>query len=165
MNSPKIDSPEDIPNHFIKAWNLKDVKMLAAIFDEDAEFINVTGLWWHDRASIFKAHDYGLKVIFKDSQLSLRKSKVKYLSDAIAVVNARMHLEGQAKIKDQAAKARNTIFTFVVHQVDGSWTCASAQNTDIVPGKETNIIKEDGTLESVAYREDSPLGESNKDLL
>jgi uncharacterized protein (TIGR02246 family) len=152
-SNSNINKPEEIPNTFIKAWNLKDANMLASIFDEDAEFINVTGLWWHDRNSIFKAHDYGLKVIFKDSELSLRKMKVKYLSDKIAVVNAQIHLEGQTDIEDKKAQARNTIFTFVVHQKEeGNWSCASAQNTDIVPGKETHFIDEDGRMEAVDYR-------------
>ena len=153
MEEMKLKSPEDIPHTFIKAWNLKDAKMLTCIFDEDAEFINVTGLWWHDPKSIFKAHDYGLKVIFKDSKLSLRKTKVKYLSDTIAVVNARVHLKGQTSIDGKSAKPRNTIFTFVVHQhQDGGWSCASAHNTDIVPGKETHIVDEDGEMEAVNYR-------------
>ncbi|SMG20402.1 conserved hypothetical protein [Marivirga sericea] len=153
FSSLQLEDPKDIPNTFIKAWNKKDAVMLASIFDEDAEFINVTGLWWHDRKSIFKAHDYGLKVIFKDSELSLRKTKVKYLSDRIAVVNARIHLDGQTDIKGVKAQARNTIFTFVVHQKeDGHWSCASAQNTDIVPGKETHIVDEDGSMEAVDYR-------------
>jgi uncharacterized protein (TIGR02246 family) len=156
FNFLNIQEPEDIPKTFIKGWNLKDAKMLASIFDEDAEFINVTGLWWHNRKSIFEAHDYGLKVIFKDSELSLRKTKVKFLSDTIAVVNARVHLEGQTSIKGKKAQARNTIFTFVVHQNDdGNWSCASAQNTDIVPGKETHIIGEEGNMEAVDYRDNT----------
>jgi len=153
MSQIELKSPEDIPNTFIKAWNAKDAEKLASIFDEDAEFINVTGLWWHDQKSIFKAHDYGLKVIFKDSELSIRKTKVKYLSDTIAVVYARLHLEGQTSINGKKAQPRNTLFTFVVHQNDdGNWSCASAQNTDIVPGKETHIIDEGGNMEAVDYR-------------
>lgn len=156
MENIELKSPGDIPQTFIKAWNLKDAKMLASIFDKDAEFINVTGLWWHNREAIFEAHDYGLKVIFKDSVLSLRKTKVKYLSDKIAVVNARLHLEGQTSINGKKAQARNTIFTFVVHKNDeGKWSCASAQNTDVVPGKETHIIDEEGNIEAVDYRENS----------
>lgn len=154
MEIAELKLPEEIPNHFVDSWNKKDAKALASIFDEDAEFINVTGLWWHDRSSIFKAHDYGLKVIFKDSELSLRKMKVKYLADNIAVVNARVHLKDQTSINAKEAQPRNTIFTFVVHQNDnGNWSCASAQNTDIVPGKETHIIDEDGNIEAVDYRE------------
>jgi uncharacterized protein (TIGR02246 family) len=156
FNVLELKTPQEIPNTFIKAWNLKDPKMLASIFDKDAEFINVTGLWWHDRDSIFKAHDYGLKVIFKNSELSLRKTKVKYLSDNIAVINARVHLEGQTDLNGKKGEARNTIFTFVVHKKeDGNWSCASAQNTDIVPEMETHVMDQAGNLKAVDYRENT----------
>lgn len=48
--------PEEIPSLFVEAWNRRDPNRIASLFDQDAEFVNVTGLWWHDRASIRKAH-------------------------------------------------------------------------------------------------------------
>jgi hypothetical protein len=54
---------------------------MAALFEEDADFINVVGLWWNNCNDILKAHDYGLKVIFKDSVLSIINLKTKMLSD------------------------------------------------------------------------------------
>ena len=40
-----LDTPESIPTLFVEAWNNRDPETLAAMFDEDAEFVNVTGLW------------------------------------------------------------------------------------------------------------------------
>lgn len=148
-----IKQPEDIPKQFVAAWNNRNAKDLADLFAEDAEFVNVVGLWWHNKADIFKAHDYGLKNLFSESELSIRKIKTKYLSDDIAVVNARLHLEGQTKIAGHKLQARNTIFTFVVQNKEDHWLCVSAHNTDVVPGKETNIVKEDNTIEAVDYRD------------
>ena len=45
-------SPEEIPALFARAWNDRDPDALASLFDEDAEFVNGTGVCWHDRASI-----------------------------------------------------------------------------------------------------------------
>lgn len=42
--SPR-DRPESIPVVFVEAWNRRDPDTLASLFDEDAEFVNVTGLW------------------------------------------------------------------------------------------------------------------------
>jgi hypothetical protein len=39
---------------FVDAWNHRDPDALAALFDTDAEFVNVTGLWWHTRDEIRK---------------------------------------------------------------------------------------------------------------
>jgi hypothetical protein len=91
-----------------------------------AEFVNVTGLWWHDRASIRKAHAYGLARIFNASTLTIDALRVKQPSDDVAIVHAAMTLTGQ--------------------------TAASAHNTDAVPNMETNVIAEDGAFRAVNYR-------------
>ena len=64
-------SPEDLPKLFVEYWNQPRPDLMAALFEEDADFINVVGLWWNNRQDIFKAHDYGLKMIFKNSVLSI----------------------------------------------------------------------------------------------
>jgi|SRR6056297_351039 len=150
-NQTFLSHPEDISTHFSNAWNRKDSGNLASVFDEDAEFINVTGLWWHNRVDIEKAHDYGFRVIFPDSELTVIETRIKQISDSIAVVHAKMKLTGQSPKSKQKPSIRRTIFTFVLHKQREGWTCASAHNTDIVPGTETNII-EDGTFKSVSYR-------------
>lgn len=149
----KQDSPENIPHLFTEAWNERDARKIARLFDEDAEFVNVTGLWWHNRQDIEKAHAYGLSTIFKDSTLTLIRTKVKYLAENIAVVQAKMNLSGQTPI-GQVAKPgeRRTIFTFVLHKAGEQWMCASAQNTDIMPNMETHVRNENGQLMPVDYR-------------
>ena len=80
--------PEEIPSLFVEAWNRRDPDRIASLFDQDAEFVNVTELWWHDRASIRKAHAYGLERIFNESTLTLDEVRVRQLSDGVAVVHA-----------------------------------------------------------------------------
>ena len=46
MDYSALGSLESIPRVFIEAWNSRDPETLAAIFDEDAEYVNVTG--WRD---------------------------------------------------------------------------------------------------------------------
>ncbi len=151
--SDQPKSPEEIPSLFVEAWNQRNALGIADLFAEDAEFVNVVGLWWHNRHDIFKAHDYGLKVIFKDSHLELRKTKVKMLSEDIALVHARMKLSGQTGHGDvNQPYSRQNILSFVVKRSDNRWLCESAHNTDIVPGAETNIINEKGEITGMDYR-------------
>lgn len=150
---PPLDRPERIPEVWAAAWNRRDPETLAALFDEDAEFVNVVGLWWHDRDSILEAHRYGLSVLFSESTLSLGRVTVKRLREDVAVVHARMRLTGQSPVGEvERPGARTTVFSFVVHRKDGHWSCASAHNTDVVPGMETNVVDERGAFGSVDYR-------------
>ena len=145
--------PEQIPSLFAEAWNARDPDALASLFEDDAEFVNVTGLWWHDRPSIRKAHAYGLERIFNESKLSIEDTRVKRLSDDVVVVHARMTLAGQSPIgKIKRPGSRTTVFSFVARRVDARWLCASAHNTDVVPQMETNIVDDDGALRAANYQ-------------
>lgn len=153
MKYKMAHKPEEIPALFKEAWMNRDAGMLASLFTEDAEFVNVVGLWWHHREDIEKAHAYGFKYIFGDSDLDIREIKIKQLSDDIAVVHARMRLKGQTKKGNvEIPSIRQNIFSFVVQKFEDRWLCVSAHNTDIVPGAETNIIDEKGNFKSVNYR-------------
>ena len=132
--------PEEIPTLFANAWNKRDADALSSLFDENAEFVNVAGLWWHDRASIKKAHAYGLERIFNESMLAGDEIRIKHLSDDIAIVHARMTLTGQKPIGHiNQPGPRTNIISFVVHRTGDRWLCASAHDTDVVPAVETNV--------------------------
>jgi uncharacterized protein (TIGR02246 family) len=155
MTYTPLDTPASIPTVFAEAWNARDVDTLASLFDEDAEFVNVVGLWWHDREAIRRAHAYGLRRIFNHSTLHVGTVRVKQLSDEIAVVHARMDLQGQTAVGAVLRPGeRRNIFSFVVHRTADGWRCASAHNTDIVSGAETNVVDDAGWLGAVDYRRD-----------
>ena len=108
MDYSPLDRPESIPAVFVEAWNNRDADTIASLFDEDAEFVNVVGLWWHDRESIRRAHAYGLERIFDRSTLRLAAVKVKSLSKGIAVVHARMTLSDQTSVGGIPAKGERS---------------------------------------------------------
>jgi uncharacterized protein (TIGR02246 family) len=43
-------------NELIAAWNEHDMHRFAACFAEDAEFVNVGGMWWRGRPEIEGRH-------------------------------------------------------------------------------------------------------------
>jgi uncharacterized protein (TIGR02246 family) len=136
-------TPEEIPALFARAWNERDPTALALLFDEDAEFVNVTGLCWHNRESIRKAHAEGLERIVNGSVLAIDEVKVKLLSPGIGVVHARMTLSGQTPGGAVGQPGpRTTIVSFVVHRVVDRWQIASAHHTDVIPNAEPGVMDE-----------------------
>ena len=156
---PALRPPERIAEIWVAAWNRRDAGRLAELFVEDADFVSVTGLWWHDRAAIRRAHDYGLRTIFDRSTIVLVERRVRGLvggpdvSPAAALVHAKMELAGQTAVADvDDPRPRRTIFTFVVRRTDDGWRCVAAQNTDVAPGAEANVIDDQGRMRSVSYQ-------------
>lgn len=136
----KLTSPLDIAHGFAEAWNDGDADALADLFVEDADFINVVGLWWEDRQAIRQAHARGFRVMFGTTTMELERTKVRMLSDGIAVVHALWHMTGQRNPQGRTVGDRDGVFTFVVvrREPDG-WRAVAAQNTDHIPGTETLV--------------------------
>lgn len=154
MRTELPQEPGQVPHAFAAAWNARDADGIAELFDEDAEFVNVVGLWWHDREAVRRAHAYGLERIFSRSTLRVLSVRVRHLTDDVAVVHARMSLTGQTEVEGVADPgARMNVFSFVVHRMPEGWSCASAHNTDVVPGAETNVVDESGRLRAADYRQ------------
>ncbi|MFO6464544.1 YybH family protein [Jannaschia sp. KMU-145] len=135
---------------FVAAWMARDGAGLAALFTEDADFVNVVGIWWEDRAAIARAHAHALGSFFAETRLAPGRIKIRELGD-VAVIHARMSLSGQRLPDGGVAGARTTILTFVLARRTDGWTCVSAQNTDVVPGAETQLAA-GGTLTPQDYR-------------
>ncbi|TFL20095.1 YybH family protein [Jannaschia formosa] len=145
-----VPAPQDFVPAFVAAWMARDGERLAALFAPDADFVNVTGIWWQDRPAIARAHAYALGSFFAETRLAPGRVRIRDLGD-VAVVHARMALTGQRAPDGSRAGARTTILSFVLHRTPGGWQAVSAQNTDVVPGAETQLAGA-GALTPTSYR-------------
>lgn len=147
-----LSHPEDIASTFVEAWMARDAKALAMNFAEDADFVNVVGIWWEDREAIRRAHHYGLTTFFAASTLKLGRVKLRLVGTTAAIIHARMILTGQTGKDGREAGKRSTVLSFVMEHQNEGWLCVSAQNTEIVPSVETYEAV-DGRLKPQDYRE------------
>ena len=138
-------SPEAIPLLFARAWNEGNADALASLFDEDAEFVNGTGLCLHNRESIRQAHADGSARMRGKSTLATVDTKVKLLSPDVAVVHSRMMLSGEDPAGALTPHApRSTIASFVVHRSGNRWVCASVHNTDVAANVQSDAVGQAG---------------------
>jgi uncharacterized protein (TIGR02246 family) len=145
-----VPAPRDFPAAFADAWHSRDGERIGALFVDDADFVNVTGLWWRKRQDISRAHDYALKSFFADTTLTPGTITTRVLGPDHAVVHCRFRLSGQIAPDGSTAQDRRTILIFVLQNGPTGWRAVAAQNTDVVPGKETHV--NDGGLTAVDYR-------------
>lgn len=129
-------SPELIPSLFARAWNERNADALASLFDEDAVFVNGSGLRWQDRESIRRAHARRLADGANGSTLSVGDTTVKLLAPDVALVHARMMHSDLATGAVAPPGPQTTIVSFVVHRAGDGWLCASAHNTELAPDQE-----------------------------
>jgi uncharacterized protein (TIGR02246 family) len=117
----------------VEAWNAHDMKAFAALFREDAEFVNVYGMWWTGRERIQAEHEATHATIFRRSQLSATEMRVKLLRPDVASLHMLWHMTGLFLPNEQALPDRKGVLVCFLAKDAGEWGIAVAQNTDIVP--------------------------------
>ena len=136
-----IKAPLDIASKFTKAWNAGDAKAISELFAEDADFVNVVGLWWTSRRSIRRALKRGFAEWFAGSTFTVEKLSQRLLGSDAAVIIARWRIEGQRDPEGEVAEARRGLATVAMQQLDdGTWLCVSCHFTDIAPAADTNLM-------------------------
>ncbi|WP_343712673.1 SgcJ/EcaC family oxidoreductase [Inquilinus sp.] len=125
---------EDVPAAFILAWNRHDMAALAALFAEDADFVNVVGAWWRSRAEIGAAHVATHATIFKESRLEGEVAEITRLGPGVAALHVAWTLDGLRGPDGTPAEPRQGILLLVLTEATDGWRIRIAQNTDIVPG-------------------------------
>lgn len=146
-----FESGEAVARAFFDRWNDGDADGLAALFVEDADFVNVVGLWWRNRRAIRKAHDYGFRRIFGNAKLIITELKVRELTPDVHVVHTVSTLDGQTALKGGSAGQRIAVISMVTVRGPNGFLIVSCQNTDRVEGADTHVIDENG-LRPVSYR-------------
>ncbi|GAA1496276.1 SgcJ/EcaC family oxidoreductase [Paeniglutamicibacter kerguelensis] len=146
-----IESPAQVATGFAAAWNAADADALASLFAEDADFVNVVGLWWKTRSQIKHNHAYGFRRIFPRTVMTLDKVAVRELGPDVAVVHAAWSLSGQIGPSGDPVGDRSGVLSFTLSRsAEEHWLAVSAQNTDRVPGAQTYVAG-DGSLTPATY--------------
>jgi uncharacterized protein (TIGR02246 family) len=109
------------------------MKSFGGLFANDAQFVNVIGLWWHSRVEIQKEHEALHATRMRTSHLVATETVVHVLRPDVAVLLQRWQLTGDTGIDGVTLPMRQGIMSLVTVKEGGHWQIASAQNTDIVP--------------------------------
>jgi uncharacterized protein (TIGR02246 family) len=117
----------------IETWNAHDMKGFARLYADDAEFVNVYGMWWTGRPRIQSEHEATHATVFRNSRLSAKEIRVKFLRPDVASLHMRWDLTGLALPNGQPLPDRKGVLAYILVKEGGEWRIAVGQNTDIVP--------------------------------
>jgi uncharacterized protein (TIGR02246 family) len=116
---------------FEEAWNKHDMKALATLFREDAEWVNKVGMHWRGRDEIMVAHAAFHETIFKNHSYRTDAVETRAIAPGVAVAVATETFEGfKAPDGRDWPKSRNRLSYVLVKGTDG-WKIAHGQNAEI----------------------------------
>ncbi len=125
-------SPEELIDRFVEAWNVHDMQALGSLFTNDANFVNVYGAWWIGRDKIRREHEGVHATVFRHSALRAHEVKSNTLAPGVATLHWRWSLSGMRLPNGAELPSRAGVMTFVAIERD-AWLIAAGQNTDVVP--------------------------------
>ncbi|MBI5192822.1 MAG: SgcJ/EcaC family oxidoreductase [Nitrospirae bacterium] len=106
----------------------------ARLFAEDAEFVNVVGLWWKGREQIKRAHEATHASMFKNSRLTIANIAVRFVKSDVAIARSSWELTGHVGPSGEVLPMRKGILMNLVVRKDDNWEIIDSQNTDIIEG-------------------------------
>lgn len=127
-----------IADTFLDTWNTHDMQAFAALYADDADFVNVYGLWWQGRQAIEDAHAATHLTLFRASSLSLAQPHtIRFIADTVALCRTHWLLTGiRTRAGEPAPDRRGRLLHVLTRELNGSrsgWRIAATQNTDITP--------------------------------
>jgi uncharacterized protein (TIGR02246 family) len=115
----------------VEAWNRHDAKAFSMVFAEDADFTNVVGASAHGRAEVDKFHAPIFATIFKDTNLKITQTKIRFIKPDVAAVDAWWEMTGAKTREGKAIPLRKGLLNFVMTKESGRWFITVMHNMDL----------------------------------
>ena len=117
---------------FQDAWNAHDMTALEGLFRDKADFVNVYGLWWRDRATIARRHRAAHAGPYAGSMLEGELRALEMLAPDIALAHVDWRLTIPAAPAGPGTENRRSrgVMTFVLQRGEEGWRIRAAQNTE-----------------------------------
>jgi uncharacterized protein (TIGR02246 family) len=119
---------QDIVKQIEIAWNNYDSVSIAALFVEDANFIQIFGGQLDGRTAIEAAHRVIFDTIYKGSHARFTLRSVRFVRPEVAIVFARAHVKFKEGNEMREIETRPTL---IVVKEQEEWQIVAFQNTKV----------------------------------
>ena len=116
-----------------EAMNHKDWKAYGDLFAEDADWINVVGMFWHGKENVVKAHAAYANTVFRNGGFRYSDMSIREVAPSVAVVVVTEHsVESVAPDGVTKLPAGEGRLSFVVVKRNGEWKITLGHNTGVL---------------------------------
>lgn len=127
---PTDSRPEDLPAAFAAAWNAHDMQAFAALFTEDARFVNRFGHFVCGRTAIVDMHAPIHATIYADSTLQNELLDMQHLGKDIVILHFWSRLQTGAA-HPAGPHAVDTLIQTVLQLQHGRWLIRALENVTL----------------------------------
>ncbi len=131
LNAKDEGAIGDVLAQYEADWNHHDMKALAGLFTDDAEWINVVGMHWRGKADIYKAHDVYHRTLFTKTGIHFTKIEIRAIAPDVAVAVVTEDFDASLLPDGSTRPVSQDRFTLVLVKRGGNWKIAHGHNTII----------------------------------
>jgi uncharacterized protein (TIGR02246 family) len=107
------------------------MKTLAALFANDADFVDVFGNWFKDRTAIERALTERHATVFQNSRFTEKDVAVRFHKPDLAIIHSVIELSGAVDRQGHQLPPSLGVTTSVIEEVAGVWQIIALQNTAV----------------------------------
>ena len=119
----------DLLFKFASSWDRGDAEALAALFDEDATFINIAAGLMQGRADIARGHAKGFAGFLGSTRIEFGEVTVRSIAPCIGLAIADWTIPGHRNRTGEHLPPRTGLLSVIVRSADGANSLAAGQNT------------------------------------
>jgi len=127
-----------------RAWNAHDMKAYVSYMTEDADWVNVVGMWWKGRDQVYRAHEAYHRTIFKNRQLHEPEIvSLRSITSYVVIATIIQAADGFTTPDGRVEPPGRATLTEVFVRRDGKWLLTEGHNTTIVEAAQrSNPVKD-----------------------
>ena len=126
LSTTDVDAIFRVVEGLEKAWNNADGEDFGAWFQDDAEFVNVYGMYAQGRDQIAEGHNMIFSTVYAGSTLRAIPINVRLLREDVALVHMRSRLSVP---RGPMTGEHDALPSMVLARDSGAWRIAAFHNT------------------------------------
>jgi uncharacterized protein (TIGR02246 family) len=112
-------------------WNRHDMKAYAALLTEDADWVNIVGMWWQGKTDVYRAHEAFHETSFRNVSIHVDHVSVRKLSADVAVAVCTERVDAFTTPSGQARPKSQDRLSLILKKTGERWLICHAHNTVI----------------------------------
>ncbi|MEI6432240.1 MAG: SgcJ/EcaC family oxidoreductase [bacterium] len=112
-------------------WNRHDMEAYASLLTEDADWVNIVGMWWRGKADVYKAHKAFHQTIFRNVSLHFDQVEVRGLAQDVAVAVCTLRQDGFTTPTGNVRPESQARLSLILRKTGERWLICHAHNTTI----------------------------------
>jgi uncharacterized protein (TIGR02246 family) len=118
---------------YCDAWNRHDMKAMADLFDDDAQWVNIVGMYWPGRAAVVAGHEAFHRTFFQTTEIEMTDAEIKELAPSVATAVILLKVGAFTPPDGIPRPKSDNRLSLVLTRRSGRWRIAHGHNTVIDP--------------------------------